>query len=100
MSVVLNASANQMIIVSNVLEVQFQNKNSTREQVFIMIFFYFSAKETLVHHNIHQEICQINLRIIGFKYGNIMQELWGIKVNFTSLSCIFFPVDLTLGFFS
>lgn len=76
MTVVLNVSANHMIIVSNVLEIQFQNKNSTRNQVFIMYFFsIFSAKEILVYHNIYQEICQISLRIIGFKYGNAIQEM-------------------------
>lgn len=47
MSVVLNASANHMIIVSNVLEIQFQNKNSTREQVFIMYFLLFFCKRNI-----------------------------------------------------
>lgn len=42
-----------------------------------MYFLLFSAKETCVHHNIYQDICQINLSIIVFKYGNAIQGLWG-----------------------
>lgn len=47
MSVLLNVSANHMIIVSNVLEIQFQNKNSTRDQVFIMCFLLFFCKRNI-----------------------------------------------------
>lgn len=47
MSVLLNVSANHMIIVSNVLEIQFQNKNSTRDQVFIMYFLLFFCKRNI-----------------------------------------------------